>query len=78
MRWFFVGAGTSPGAQVAESLGNYRWAVRLGVSLGCKVEGPCTQIVYTLAPKCLYRDYLKAKVYTIWVHGPLGKGFRRF
>ena len=27
--------------------------------------------VYTLAPKYLYRDYLKAKVYTIWVHGLL-------
>ena len=35
-------------------------------------KGPCTQIVYTLAPKYLYRDYFKAKVYTIWVHGPLG------
>ena len=34
-------------------------------------RGPCTQIVYTLAPKYLYRDYFKAKVYTIWVHGPL-------
>ena len=35
-------------------------------------KGPCTQIVYTLAPKYLYRDYLSANVYTIWVHGPLG------
>ena len=35
-------------------------------------KGPCTQIVYTLAPKYLYRDYFKAKVYTIWVHGPSG------
>ena len=35
-------------------------------------KGPCTQIVYTLALKYLYRDYIKAKVYTIWVHGPLG------
>ena len=26
-------------------------------------KGPCTQIVYTLAPKYLYRDYFKAKVY---------------
>ena len=34
--------------------------------------GPCTQIVYTLAPKYLYRDYIKANVSTIWVHGPLG------
>ena len=23
------------------------------------------------APKYLYRDYFKANVYTIWVHGPL-------
>ena len=23
-------------------------------------------------PKVLYRDYFKAKVYAIWVHGPLG------
>ena len=27
-------------------------------------------------PKNLYRDYFKAKVYAIWVHGPLGLGFR--
>ena len=33
--------------------------------------GPCTQIVYTVAPKYLYRDCFKSKVYTIWVHGPL-------
>ena len=36
-------------------------------------KGPCTQIVYTLAPKYLYRDYFKAKLCTIRVHGPLGK-----
>ena len=35
-------------------------------------KGPCTQIVYTLVPMYLYREYFKAKVYTIWVHGPLG------
>ena len=28
--------------------------------------------IYTLAPKCPNRDNFKAKVYTIWVHGPLG------
>ena len=28
-------------------------------------KGPCAQIVYTLALKYLYRDYIKAKVYTI-------------
>ena len=34
-------------------------------------KGPCTQIVYTLAQEYLEREYFKAKVYTIWVHGPL-------
>ena len=34
--------------------------------------GPCTQTVYTLGPKYLYRDYFKAKVHSIWVHGPVG------
>ena len=28
-------------------------------------KGPCTQIVHTLAPMYLYRDYFKANVYTI-------------
>ena len=34
---------------------------------------PCTLIVlvYTLAPKYLYKNYFKAKIYTIWVHGPV-------
>ena len=35
-------------------------------------KGPCTQIVDTLAQKYLYGEYFKGKVYTIWVHGPLG------
>ena len=42
--------------------------------LGCLhmyPKGPCTQIC-TLAPMYLYRNYLKAKVYTIWVHEPIG------
>ena len=41
-------------------------------------KGPCAQIVYTLGPipMYLYREYFKAKVYTIWVHGPLGTGSR--
>ena len=30
--------------------------------------------MYALAPKYVYRDYFKAKVYTIWVHGPSGRG----
>ena len=34
-------------------------------------KGPCTQLVYTLALKYLTRDYVKAKVYTNWAHGPL-------
>ena len=38
----------------------------------CFPKGPCTQIVYTLAPMYLYREYFTAKVYTVWVHGPLG------
>ena len=29
-------------------------------------KGPCTQLVYTLAPKYLYRDYFKANVYTLF------------
>ena len=35
-------------------------------------KGPCIQIVYTLALEYLYRGYIKAKVHTIWAHGPLG------
>ena len=31
------------------------------------MEPPRTQIAQTLAPKYLYWDYFKAKVYTIWV-----------
>ena len=30
-----------------------------------------SQVVCTLAPKCLCKDYLEPNVYTIWVHGPL-------
>ena len=36
-------------------------------------KGARTQIVYTLGPMFLQREYFKAKVYTIWVHGPLGQ-----
>ena len=43
-------------------------------STGFRVyKGECTQIVYTLAPKYLYREYSKARVYAIWVRGPLRK-----
>ena len=34
-------------------------------------KGPCAQIVYSLAPTYLYRDYFQANLCTIWVHGPL-------
>ena len=35
-------------------------------------KGPCIQIVYTLALKYTPFRYIGPKVYTIWVHGPLG------
>ena len=38
-------------------------------------EGPCTQTVYTWALKYSLYGYIGPKVYTIWVHGPLGEGF---
>ena len=31
-----------------------------------------SQVVSTLHLKYLYRDYVKAKIYTSWAHGPLG------
>ena len=40
-------------------------------------KGPCTQIVDTLVPKYPNRDYIKAKVSTIWAHGPRGLCKRR-
>ena len=40
--------------------------------LSINPKGPCTQIVYTLALKYSLYRYIEAKVYTIWVHGPLG------
>ena len=62
------------------------WADAIGVRATSKTEvpekgqwqvlnpkGPCAHIVYTLAPMYLYRDYFKANVYTIRVHGPLGE-----
>ena len=30
------------------------------------------RVVYTLGPKYPNRDYFKGRVYTVWVHGPLG------
>ena len=35
-------------------------------------KGPCTHIVDTLALKYSLYKYIGPKVYTIWVHGPLG------
>ena len=35
-------------------------------------KGPCTHMVYTWASKSSLYRYFGAKVYTIWVHGPLG------
>ena len=29
-------------------------------------------LVDTLIQKYLYRDYFKAELYTVWVHGPVG------
>ena len=38
---------------------------------GCtNLKVPCAHVVYTLVPKYLYRDYLTATGYAIWVHGP--------
>ena len=36
-------------------------------------KGPCTHIVYTLALTWSLYRYIGAKVYTFWVHGPLGE-----
>ena len=38
-------------------------------------KGPCTLLLYTWAPKSLYRKYFKAQVYNNEVHGPLGYFF---
>ena len=35
-------------------------------------KGPCTQIGHTLALKCSLYRHIGPKVYTIWIHGPLG------
>ena len=44
------------------------------VVLGVHTGARCAQIVYASAPKYLFRDYtvIMAKVYIVWVHGPLG------
>ena len=44
------------------------WCLIAGImKLSCP-KCPRTKMVCTLAPKYLYRDYFKAKVYPIWVH----------
>ena len=35
-------------------------------------KGPCTRKLYPGVPEYLRRDYIKANVYTIRVHGPVG------
>ena len=50
------------------ALGSLRGALYKGLGF----KGPCTQIVYTLALKYSLYRYIGTKVYTIWVHGPLG------
>ena len=47
--------------------------VPLRVLWGLGFKGPCTQKIFTLGPRYLYRDYFKAKVHSIWVHGPVGE-----
>ena len=46
-----------------------------GVPASSKASNPKGSMYpyeYTLALKYPYRDYIKASVYTIWAHGPLG------
>ena len=45
---------------------------KVGISGVPIPKGPCTQIVYTLALKYSLYRYIGPKVYTVWVHGPLG------
>ena len=35
-------------------------------------KGPCRYIVYTLGTKGFSNTYFRAKVYTIYLHGPFG------
>ena len=46
-------------------------ASQTSLSFSAYPKGPCAQIVNTLAPKYLCRDYFKSNVYTIWPHGPI-------
>ena len=77
----FGGLGTQLGISLKlqnwdySRLGGFKLAAFAGAPKSPK--GPCTQTVYTLAPKYLNRDYFKAKVYTISLHGTLGKGLGR-
>ena len=60
------------GGLVLESLILYLKGMRILMFQlsGFYYKGPCTQIVYTLGPMYPYREYFKANVCTIWVHGP--------
>ena len=52
----------SLGFQVDNLLG---WAFK-SPTLKPYPKGPCTQIVYTLGPMYLHREYFKAKVYILY------------
>ena len=47
----------------------YSYSYYVTLSLNPQIHVPKT--VYTLAPKFLYRDYMKVQIDTIWVHGAL-------
>ena len=53
--------------QVPGSLGLFQVARELSY---CTPKRPCTQRVYTLAPKYLYRDYFKAEAYLFGYNVP--------
>ena len=66
-RMAVVGSRGDYGNTASKGEGQFHRATAIGVGpvasrLLCP-KGPWTQIVYTLAPKYLCRDYLKAKVY---------------
>ena len=62
----------SPAQPVKMRSGSLQKAGAAARTLGRRVyvavyypKGPCTQIVYTLGPMYPYREYFKAKVYTM-------------
>ena len=46
-------------------------STKLDCTVGGNPKGPCAHIIYTFGLKVYC--YIGAKVYTIWVHGPLGE-----